>query len=218
MVQHAVNSGIPFNKKEEAPDDKVTYNLLRRASASSVVLLKNNEVNGSKLLPIPFSTDLKIAVIGPNAKQAMISGGGSASLRPTYTISPLQGVKNIVTELGGDPDTQVFCSLGIDTQKYTPLIDSLIHLPNDTDAGGKFEFWNTSPSDTYLSTDASLYEELPAVTWWTTAASSYAFLADGVVRFFLRFAFTSHDIVIGRLCKRTMLDTGESQIDWERSS
>lgn len=219
MVKHAVDSGIPFNKKEEAPDDDVTYALLRRASASSVVLLKNNEVNGNKLLPIPFSTDLKIAVIGPNAKQAMISGGGSASLRPTYTISPLQGVKNIVAELGGNPDTQVFCSPGIDTQKYTPLVDSLIRLPDDTDAGGKFEFWNTSPDDSYLNTDASLYEELPAVTWWTTASSSYAFLADGVVRLFLYSTrisvLTSDGIVIGRLCERAVLDTRESQTGTE---
>lgn len=41
----------------------------------------------------------KVAIVGGNAKAAILSGGGSASLKPSYFISPFEG---IVNALGSD--------------------------------------------------------------------------------------------------------------------
>ncbi len=34
----------------------------------------------------------KLAIIGPHAKASVISGGGSAALKPTYVITPWDGI------------------------------------------------------------------------------------------------------------------------------
>ena len=34
----------------------------------------------------------KVAVIGPNAKERVISGGGSAALKASYIVSPFEGI------------------------------------------------------------------------------------------------------------------------------
>lgn len=185
MVKHAIESGIEFNKVEESLDTPDVRALLRLASSSSVVLLKNGALADKSLrLPIKVSKDSTptIAVIGPNAKRANISGGGSATLRPTYTVSPLDGILNVVAELGGDP-SKVTYSLGTMTQRYLPLVDPYITQPDDaTIQGGKFEFWNESPSDTYLTPSSVVLESiLPEAVWSTTAARAHAFMIDGVV-------------------------------------
>ncbi|KAK1987285.1 glycoside hydrolase superfamily [Colletotrichum cereale] len=64
--------------------------LNRRLAGESVVLLKNS----TKLLPLdPLRCD-EVAIIGPNASLPAACGGGSASLRPYYTSSVLQGIRD----------------------------------------------------------------------------------------------------------------------------
>jgi beta-glucosidase len=63
--------------------------LARQAAAEAIVLLKNDEA----LLPIDLSQVKSIAVIGQNAHQAAIMGGGSSEVTPHYAISPLQGIQ-----------------------------------------------------------------------------------------------------------------------------
>lgn len=145
---------------------------MREAAADAIVLLKNDQ----HILPLS-SKAKSIAVIGPNAKLPMISGGGSAALRPTYAVSPLEGITNAAKELGID----VKYTLGALTQKYLPLIDPLITQEDGTQ-GALFEFWNEEPTKDFLQTDPNLTVPLPAPAWSTPSASSYAFLADGVVR------------------------------------
>ena len=53
-----------------------------------MVLLKNEG-----LLPLKKNIK-KLAVIGPNAKNAQIIGGGSASLMPHYQVQPLEAFKD----------------------------------------------------------------------------------------------------------------------------
>ncbi|EEB87156.1 hypothetical protein MPER_15612, partial [Moniliophthora perniciosa FA553] len=45
------------------------------------------------VLPISPKKYKKIAVIGPNAKDRVISGGGSAFLKASYVVTPFDGVK-----------------------------------------------------------------------------------------------------------------------------
>ncbi|KAG8911925.1 hypothetical protein FRC01_005402 [Tulasnella sp. 417] len=78
-------------------DGKETYEkndadsaLMRRVAAESLVLLKNAD----NILPIkPADSGIKkIAIIGPNAKAAVVSGGGSASMRNAYVVTPFDGI------------------------------------------------------------------------------------------------------------------------------
>ncbi|KAI0084918.1 hypothetical protein BDY19DRAFT_1050972 [Irpex rosettiformis] len=106
-VQRAQLSGIPFDLKWDK--DKAEYaseELLRRASANSIVLLKNQprKTEDRHLLPLDKSDiNLKIAVIGPNAANTVFSGGGSAAVRPPYAVSPLQGITDAVLVSTGRP-------------------------------------------------------------------------------------------------------------------
>lgn len=63
--------------------------LAQRAAESSIILLKNE----SGLLPLDRSKLKKLAVIGPNAREARLGGGGSASVTACSTVSPLKGLE-----------------------------------------------------------------------------------------------------------------------------
>jgi beta-glucosidase len=63
---------------------------VRRAAAASFVLARNAD----SILPLPAREALgPVAVIGPNAAVARTMGGGSATVFPEYTISPLDGLR-----------------------------------------------------------------------------------------------------------------------------
>jgi beta-glucosidase len=61
---------------------------LRATAAASFVLAGN-----AGLLPLDRSGLGRVAVIGPNAEVARTLGGGSATVFPPYTISPLDGLR-----------------------------------------------------------------------------------------------------------------------------
>ncbi|KAF2722304.1 glycoside hydrolase family 3 protein [Polychaeton citri CBS 116435] len=98
MIKRSLPLKIPEDAEERTIDTPKTAELLRKAAADAIVLLKNK---GDVL---PLRKDRKTAVIGPNAAFAAYSGGGSASLLPYHAISPLQGVeaqcKQVLHELG----------------------------------------------------------------------------------------------------------------------
>jgi beta-glucosidase len=61
---------------------------LRAAAAASFVLARNDG-----LLPLSRPGLGRVAVIGPNAEVARTLGGGSATVFPPYTVSPLDGLR-----------------------------------------------------------------------------------------------------------------------------
>lgn len=65
--------------------------LARKAAERSVVLLKNDNA----VLPLQLDSLKSLAVIGPNAAHARLGGGGSASVTPFYSISPLDGLREL---------------------------------------------------------------------------------------------------------------------------
>ena len=69
--------------------------LLREAVARSSVLLRNEE----KLLPLDRASLRNVAVIGPNAATARIQGGGSASVFPATTVTPLEGIRAALADI-----------------------------------------------------------------------------------------------------------------------
>ena len=68
---------------------------MRKVAAESIVLLKNE----GNILPLRTTELKKVAIVGGSAKAVIVSGGGSASLKPSYFISPYDG---IVDALGKD--------------------------------------------------------------------------------------------------------------------
>jgi beta-glucosidase len=80
------------------PDSVTVAQELRAAAAGGFVLARNDG-----LLPLPRSGPadrpggdrrLRVALIGPNAEVARTMGGGSATVFPPYTISPLDGLRS----------------------------------------------------------------------------------------------------------------------------
>ena len=68
--------------------------LARRAAEASIVLLKNSE----GLLPLDRTELTRLAVIGPNAEEGRLGGGGSASVTACRSVGPLKGLKDCCGE------------------------------------------------------------------------------------------------------------------------
>lgn len=93
----------PDLAEEQAIDRPEHRALIRDAAVAGSVLLKNAD----DALPLP-PTLRRIAVIGPNADAAVVSGGGSARLFAHHTVDPLEGIRSragagveVVHERGG---------------------------------------------------------------------------------------------------------------------
>ncbi|MGH9230252.1 MAG: glycoside hydrolase family 3 protein, partial [Acidimicrobiales bacterium] len=93
----------------DRPEDR---GLARRAATESMVLLANDG-----LLPLDRSALSTVAVIGPNADRARIMGGGSASLRPHYLVTPLEALRAAL----GD-GVRVVHQRGCDNRRSTPRL------------------------------------------------------------------------------------------------
>lgn len=90
----------------------------RKVAADGIVLLKNER----EVLPITAAKaggKVKVAVIGPNANARIISGGGSAALKPGYTVTPLEGL-TATAPTGVD----ISYSLGSYAHKYLPTLEN----------------------------------------------------------------------------------------------
>jgi len=123
----------------------------------SIVLLKNE----NNLLPLNPKSLRRLLVIGPNAAHARIGGGGSASVTPFYTISPLEGIRELC---GSDViiDYLEGCSI---TGTMEPVRDALFHrdATGKRVPGLKAEFFNSK--DTATS---------PVAATWTIPQVDYS--------------------------------------------
>ena len=63
--------------------------LARTAATESIVLLKNS----GDVLPLLARNVHSVAVIGPNASVARTGGGGSSLVRPAYSVTPLDAIR-----------------------------------------------------------------------------------------------------------------------------
>ena len=138
----------PQIKAEQAIDQPKHRLLLRKAAADGMVLLKNE---GS----LPLKKNIKkLAVIGPNALEAQIIGGGSASLRPHYQIHPLEAVQE---RLGHE--VEILYSKGCHTHKYLPKINEELMEEKD---GFLVEYFDGNQFDKNLI----LEERLTGSKFW----------------------------------------------------
>lgn len=69
------------------------YDAARQIAEEGIVLLKND----NRLLPINARNAARILVVGENAIKPMTVGGGSSSLKVQREISPLEGLRRVLT-------------------------------------------------------------------------------------------------------------------------
>jgi beta-glucosidase len=111
--------------------------LARKVAEEGMVLLKNDR----NILPLKKSVK-KLAVIGPNAAEARLGGGGSASVSPFYSVSPLEGIKNYCS-----PGTEVIFEEGAGLNGNFKIVESqyLVHDSNGrTQQGLKAEYFSNT--------------------------------------------------------------------------
>jgi beta-glucosidase len=98
--------------------------LARKVAEEGIVLLKNK----NNILPLNLQNIKKIAVIGPNASEARLGGGGSASVSPFYSISPLQGIRKMCADKKIEIVFEEGCGLNgnlkVIDQKYLSFVDN----------------------------------------------------------------------------------------------
>ncbi len=108
-----VEAPVAFDEKSE--DRSEHRALIRRAGAESMVLLKNDSVDGEAVLPLAIDSDRghTVALIGPNAERITIMGGGSSEVRAHRQVHPLGalgdriGADAVVHAAGGHIDRHV---------------------------------------------------------------------------------------------------------------
>jgi beta-glucosidase len=140
---------------DDGPGDEAVLDLpehrraARRAATESMVLLANDG-----LLPLDRSALRTVAVIGPNADRAAIMGGGSASLRAHYLVSPLEALRAAL----GDGVTVVH-EPGCDNRKTTPVLGGPgTAAPSGTGEGFDVD-WFANPD---LAGDPAHHSHTPA--------------------------------------------------------
>jgi beta-glucosidase len=103
--------GDGVERTRDSPESRA-FN--RKVAAEGMVLLKNRD----GLLPL--SAPKKIAVIGPNAKGRVISGGGSAFLRASYIVTPWAGIENAASK-----ETEVHYTVGCYGKFSSPSLSAM---------------------------------------------------------------------------------------------
>jgi beta-glucosidase len=86
-VQSTEDAGQPTEQAARPAGDAAA--LLREAAAAAMVLVRNEE----EVLPLRRAALRRVAVLGANATEPAIHGGGSVGVVPPYTISPLDGLR-----------------------------------------------------------------------------------------------------------------------------
>ena len=99
----------PGGGPEKELDRVEDRELVREAAVAGTVLISNDGV-----LPLDATAISSLAVIGPNAAQAKVMGGGSATVRAYRTTSPLEALER---RLDG---VDVRYSKGCDIDRSTP--------------------------------------------------------------------------------------------------
>ena len=109
--------------------------LARAVAEESITLLKNEET----VLPIDREKIKSIAVIGPNAAEPAISGGGSAHLEPPYKISPLSALHDLIGS-----KAQISYEKGCHNIDRPVTLKPEYFFLNEAEQGLKAEFYNNT--------------------------------------------------------------------------
>ncbi|ODV76852.1 glycoside hydrolase family 3 protein [Suhomyces tanzawaensis NRRL Y-17324] len=122
FVNDCMDAGIPKDAVESPHNTPEASATLRKIGGETIVLLKNE----NDVLPLHNKTEKpqKIAIIGPNAKVAQDSGGGSAAMNASYKVTPFEGFRSKIEE--GDGSVSLDYSLGCYLDRNLPDIGHLL--------------------------------------------------------------------------------------------
>ncbi|PPQ85427.1 hypothetical protein CVT25_006319 [Psilocybe cyanescens] len=148
--------------RERTVDTQESKDLLRSVAAQSIVLLRNE----GSILPIRLSKNnkpkTKVAVVGPNAKAIVLSGGGSAALKASFFVSPYEGIVRALEEAGKREgvDVEVTYSEGSRGMSYKtmPSLDYDIFTPSGE--RGWIASWHAHLDDESMQAREEVYEEM----------------------------------------------------------
>ncbi|KAJ0415425.1 glycoside hydrolase superfamily [Aspergillus carlsbadensis] len=124
--------------EEYSEIDEATNATARKLAAGGIILLKNENAT----LPLDPDASARIAVIGEFARDAVVTGGGSASCNPQYRIPPVEALKDALA----DP-SRVSFSPGVKTRRIIPLAPSKLLQTPDGHAGVEIKYINDSSPD-----------------------------------------------------------------------
>jgi len=132
-------NGAPSRERsEDRPEHR---ELARRCARESLVLLRNE----GGLLPLAQERLRRLAVIGPNAADLVVQGGGSAQVNPHYTVSPWDALR----QRCGDDVGMVF-EPGCTRHRRLPRLEPPLLAPldeSDSDARVRIEFFEGPTPD-----------------------------------------------------------------------
>ncbi|CAE6460319.1 unnamed protein product [Rhizoctonia solani] len=114
--------------EERTRDDPKDRHFNRKLAGRTIVLLKNEQ----EVLPLKKKT---LLVVGPNAQARVISGGGSAFLKPSYVITPWDGLIAAIPK-----DVDVKFEVGCYAHKFLPTLETLLTTP-DGEPGWEARFY-----------------------------------------------------------------------------
>ncbi|KAF9647277.1 hypothetical protein BDM02DRAFT_3156218 [Thelephora ganbajun] len=142
-----VLDGDGEERTHESEEDTV---LLRKVAAESIVLLKND--NG--VLPID-KTKVKVAIVGGNAKAPVLSGGGSVALKPSYFVSPYDGIASAFGK-----DVEVTYSEGARASLTLPTLElDLTTEKGKGERGWTVEWYSHESNDSMKPLDTPIATE-----------------------------------------------------------
>ncbi|MEU8900532.1 glycoside hydrolase family 3 C-terminal domain-containing protein [Nocardia sp. NPDC048505] len=132
ILRFAIRVGALDGEPTPAPEfsDAQAQELVRRAAAAGMVLVRNDGV-------LPLAPRTEIALLGPHAALPRFMGGGSATVIPAHTTTPLEGLEAVlsVTHTPGvrlaEKLVPVPLELVTDPETGTPGL-SLRYLDGDT--------------------------------------------------------------------------------------
>ncbi|KAJ8094498.1 hypothetical protein PM082_010932 [Marasmius tenuissimus] len=127
----------------DSPEAHKARELCRKIAADAIVLLKNED----SVLPIKKGKYKRVAIVGPNAKERVISGGGSAALKPSYVVTPYEGIVEALKEEGIEVGYEVGCY----AYKYLPTLEQYLTTASGQ-PGWLCSFYNTLSNGTTSST------------------------------------------------------------------
>src|SRR3989440_6786093 len=151
----------PQAVSEQAIDWPERRALVRQAAAEGIVLLKNEQ----QVLPLEQKQLSSIAVIGPNAKVAQITGGGSAQVNAHYAVTPFEG---LVAKVGDQ--VRLGYEQGCTNYRLLPLLDTSTVLAGTqgSEHGLAVEYFNNGNlsgapvnRETQSTADIMWFGELP---------------------------------------------------------
>ncbi len=188
-----------------------TREVLRRAAERSAVLLRNERVDGVPVLPLRPASLRSLAVVGPNAADTAILGGGSAWVNAHRHVSVLEALRERL------PDVAVHHERGVDSSLTCPPVPGRLLRTAQGAHGLRVEYFDGrdfggDPVHTEVTTSTRLTwiddDTVPGSNFSVRITGSFVVDEDGPHTFGLTSAGTARCWLDGEL----LLDNTEDPV------